>query len=550
MISWIQRNFQHHFRLVFGLILAITIVSFIVSYGPSGGLGRGQKVVVRDFFGHKLDGAAPAAADFSDARISITLQLGGPGGINADQMATYALQRVAALHIADQFRLPAPSPAELTEFIRNLRLFMGTSGQFDADRYAQFRASLRNNAGLTEGDVLRIINEDARIAKVQGLLSGPGYVLPSDVREQLDRSDTSWKVGTAVVDYASFNPRIVPTDSEIERFFQQNSFRYDVPPTVSASYVEFPAMAYYGSVTVTDAEVRAYYDANRDRFPAPDAPAKDKAAKSGFDAVRPRVEATLKLERARNLATQAASDTAYSLYDGKVRPGAPLEAALAARKLRIRNLAPFSHDAGPAELGGSAEIADAAFKLDAERYFSEAVPTATGAVILFWRDARPAHTPLLAEVRAKVAADAVENERREQFVALGRTLHDAIAASLARGVSFEKAAAAAAAAASVRIEAKVLPAFTLETAPKDLSETVVGALPRLSKGQLSDMAITADKGYLVYVEDRKLPVLAESSPRFAEVRSQLAYNSARSGAESTLAQIVDQELKRSEPVLK
>jgi len=246
MISWIQRNFQHHFRLVFGLILAVTIVSFVVSYGPSAGLGRGQKVVVRDFFGHKLDGASPAAGDLMDARLSINLQLGGPGGITADQMATYALQRVAALHIADQFQLPGPTPAELTEFIRNLRLFMGTSGQFDADRYAQFRASLRNSPGLTEGDVLRIINEDARIAKVQGLLSGPGYVLPADVREQLDRSDTTWKVATAVVDYASFKPRITPPTTRSRNFScRTHSGTMSRPPfrPATSSFRRWPIMA-------------------------------------------------------------------------------------------------------------------------------------------------------------------------------------------------------------------------------------------------------------------------------------------------------------------
>ena len=556
MISWIQRNFQHHFKLVFAIVLVITIVSFIVSYGPGSGAARGGgKVVVREFFGHKLDGANPSLPDFNDARISIELQLGGTGGISPDQIGSYALQRIAALQLADDLHIPATTPSEETDFIRNLRLFYGESGQFDPQRYALFRQSLRNTPGVTEGEVVRIVADDARIAKIQGLLNGPGYVLPTDVRDQITRSDTLWTIGTATVDYASFKPAINPSNAEIDAFFQQNSFRYNAPPTVVASYVDFPAAAHAGEVTLTDADVRAAYDANPARFPAPAKPAKSaKPAKpdpaADFAAVRPAVEASLRLEKARRLAVSAASDFAYSLYDDKVKAGPALEAYLAARKMSLKPLAPFSREDGPAELGGSPDLADAAFKLNADRYYSEAVPTPSGAAVLVWKETRPAHVPLLVDVRAKVVADFEENARRERFVALGRSLHAGILARLKGGATFEKAAAATAAAEGVKADVKVQPPFTLLSRPPTLNETVGGTLARLGKGELSDMALTADKGYLVYVLDKKAPSLSESNPRFAEARAQLAANAARMGSGSYLSQIVDQELKRSEPVLK
>jgi len=556
MISWIQRNFQQHFKIVFALVLIGTIVSFVISFGPGSGIGRGDRVVVREFFGHKLDGANPAAEDFNDARVSIQLQLGGASGLTADDISKYALQRIAGLHLADELHLPPTTPAEETEFIKTLRLFTGTNGQFDPQRYSLFRQNIKDStSGISQDDIVRVITDDARIAKVQNLLNGPGYVLPHDVQEQITRSDTSWTIGTATVDYANFKPAISPTGADLDKFFQQNSFRYDVPPTVVAGYVDFPASAYIGGVTLTDAEVRAYYDANPARFPAP---AKAKGAAkpvkldpaADFMAVRPAVEAALRLERAKNLAVRAASDFAYSLYDDKVPAGAGLDSYLAARKLTLKPLAPFSHDAGPAELGGSPDIADAAFKLNADRYYSEGLPTPSGAAILIWKETRPAHVPFLVDVRAKVQADFIENERRERFVELGRTLHSQILDRIKRGATFEKAAAGAAAASDVKIEIKTLPPFTLETRPKDLNETVGGALSHMDKGQLSDMAITAEKGYLVYVADKQAPRFNEGDPRFAAVRAQLAAYSARTGAGAYLSQIVDQELKRSEPVLK
>jgi peptidyl-prolyl cis-trans isomerase D len=554
MISWIQRNFQHHFKIVFGVVLVITIVSFVISYGPGSGAARGGgKVVVREFFGHQLDGANPAPADLNDAKVSIDLQLGGTGGINPDEIGNYSLQRLAALHLADELHLPPPTPSEEADFIRSLRFFMGSDGQFDPVRYNLFRENLRKGGGLTEADIVRVVADDVRISRVQALLDGPGYVLPSDVREQIVRSDTRWTIGTATVDYASFRPSIVPTSAQLDRFFQQNTFRYELPPTVVASYVDFPAASFASQVVLSDGDVRAFYEANPARFPAPARPAA-KGAKpdpaADYAAVRPSVEAALRLGRAKNLAVRAASDLAYSLYDDKVAAGPALESYLAARKLALKPLAPFSRDAGPAELGGSPEIGDAAFKLSADRYFSEAMPVPSGGAVLIWRDARPARTPLLAEVRARVESDYVENERRERFVALGRSLHDSILSRLKAGASFEKAAAAAAAGQGVKVEAKALPAFTLESRPKDLNETVGGALSRLDKGQLSDMAVTAEKGYLVYVIDRKAPDGAASGPRFAEVRSQLAFNAARGASGPFLTQVVESELKRSEAALK
>ena len=76
---------------------------------------------------------------------------------------------------------------------------------------------------------------------------------------------------------------------------------------------------------------------------------------------------------------------------------------------------------------------------------------------------------------------------------------------------------------------------------------MLGTLERLGRGQISDMAITADKGFLVYAADRKIPDLTEANPRFAEMRAQLATYSARLDSGAYLQEIVDAELKRPLP---
>jgi peptidyl-prolyl cis-trans isomerase D len=551
MISWIQRTFQRHFRLVFAFLLFVIAVPLIAIFNPGSGFGRADhKVISRPFFGLNLASQDDQQRLVGDATLSVNLQVGYMG-LESNQLQDYALQRRASLYLADQLHVPAPSATELAAFLKTMRAFAAEDGQFDAKRYTSFRDSLKTNARLTEAMVGRVLADDWRANQVQKLLGGPGYVQPGDVKSQLIRADASWTLAVATADYASFDPGIKPTDADLAKFFDENTFRYEIPPRVRASYAGFSTADFLGEVKVTDDEAKAYYDANPGRFPKP-AAAKDAKdlkvdAAADFAAVRPQVIAALSAERAQRLAVKAASDFAYALYEGKVAVGPALDAALIARKLTLKPLTPFTQETGPAELGSSPEIAAETFKLGPDRYFSDALNTPTGAAVLFWQETLPARKPLLAEVRERVAADFVENGKRLRFVELGKTLHAQIESRLKAGTPFDQAAAAAAGSA-LKLEAKTFAPFTLRQPPPDADSSILESLDHLDKGQVSDLIITKDKGYFVYVADKKLPELTDSNPQYSATKAQLAAYSARLNANAYLSELVAQELKKTEPV--
>jgi peptidyl-prolyl cis-trans isomerase D len=559
MISWIQRYFQHHFKTIFAVLLAVTIISFIFTIGASPGIGRGDRQYVeRPFFGYNLASAADQQRMMGDASLSANLQFGALGGIDEEQVKQYALQRAASLYLADQWHIPPATPAEIKEAVTKLRMFSGPNGEFDAKAYDTFRANLKTNPrGVTEGDIARVLGNDIRADKVNKLLAGPGYVLPRDVKTQLERADTTWTLATATAEYATFKPEIKPTEAELTKFFTDSSFRYEIPPRVVAGYVEFRSADFLPAVKITDAEVRAFYDANPARFPKPPevkpadpktpTPPKPANPEADFAAVRTQVEATLKLEDAQKLAVKAASSLAVAMYEAKVNSTPAVQAFLTARKLQEKPLAPFTREAGPAELGHSPELAAAAFNLNKDRIVSDALPSPTGAVVLLWQELQPARTPLFAEVREKVTADYIENEKRKRFVEVGKAAKAQIAARLKAGDSFEKAVASAAAASGVKFDVKTLAPFALRTRPQDVDYSVIGALDRLNKGEVSDMILNADKGILVYAQDKKLPDLTESNPRYAETRTQLATYAATLDSRAYISEMVDRELKRTEP---
>lgn len=552
MISWIQKTFQQHFRAIFLVLLILTIISFVFTIGASPGIGKAQtKALDRPFYGLNLGSQEDQKRLFRDAGISVFLQAGF-SALGGEQLQAYALQRHAALHLADQLHVPGPSGADLVDYVKTLRAFAGENGTFDAARYAQFRDNLKLDATLTERDVSRILSDDYRYTQVQKLLAGPGYVLPVDVKQQLARAEAKWTIAVASADYAKFSPTVDSSEANLTKFFEENAFRYEIPPQVKVRAVRFPAAAYVSQVSVDDAAVRALYDSNPARFPKP-APADGKpavaipapgASDADFAAVRSQVEAALKLDRARNLAAKAASDLALALYEGKVAAPA-VEAFLAARKLASSPVAPFSRTAAPAEFGGSPEIAAEAFRLGTARHFSDALPTPDGSVVLLWEESIAARQPLFAEVRAQVASDFAENEKRKRFVDAGRAARTQIESLVRSGKSLEQAVANPIAGLAFTVQSPA--AFTFREPPASLEPAVFGALESLEKGSVSEMVTTGAKGLIVHVADKALPATDEANPRYVETRGQIAAFIGSRNAGDYLNELVEKELAKTAP---
>ena len=99
----------------------------------------------------------------------------------------------------------------------------------------------------------------------------------------------------------------------------------------------------------------------------------------------------------------------------------------------------------------------------------------------------------------------------------------------------------------MKLESKTIPAFTLRTLPQDVDYSVFSMLERLEKGQVSDMVINADKGVFVYAIDKKAPDLSDANPQYVTTRAQLATYNSRLGSSSYITELVERELKKSEP---
>jgi peptidyl-prolyl cis-trans isomerase D len=545
MITWIQVTFQKHTKLIFLFLLLVIAIPFVFTIGAAPGIGKaGHKILERPFFGYNLGSADDQRRIFGDAELSVYLQAGFMA-LDGSQLQDYALQRVAALHIADVNGLPQPTPKQLTDHLATLRLFQSPEGPFDSKRYTDFTDSLKNNQEITRADVARVLADDVRLQQVQAIISGPGYVLPEEVKSQMVRAMTEWTISVASADFEAFTPDVAVNELNLNAWFDENIARYQIPARVSVDYVSFKPADYMQEVSFTEAELLAFYKANPSRFPGS---ADDASAATDVDTVplafRGAVEAALRTELASKRATRVASDFAYAIFTGGVARGSPALDELIARYKVSRQSAPlFTAAEAPKELGWPATVAQEAFRLSEQKYYSEALPVSDGsAVVLLWNETVPPSTPTLAEVRDAVVRDYTSAERRRLFVDAGNRWRAELQSRVASGMTLE---AAAAAMGAPKLEVVNYPAFPRRQPPENVEPAVLSALEQTPTGGISGFIPTGTKGLLVNVISRKEPAVDESTPEYTAAREQLALRAASLGQNLVLAGLVERELGKT-----
>ena len=548
MISWIQLTFQRHFRVIFLVLLAVLIVSFVFTIGAAPGIGTGEhRTQSRMFFDLNLSSADGQAALYQDASLSVFLQA-GMTNIPEAQMQEFALQRYASLYLANQLNLPDPNEEQLKEFIQSVRSFTGPEGKFDATAYATFRENLKTGGGFTEADIKCVLEDDYRARRVNTLLAGPGYVEGGEIAFQLTRADTTWSVDIAKVDYESFAPSIEPTDDALRTYFANNAFRYETPAMVRVSYIEFPATSFLVQVNLSDDEIRAFYESNPARFPKPTSTEDTATPAIGADtldadflAVRDQVSAALRYDRARRLAATAAADLTVAIFNAKAS-GSALAAFVAEKGQVLRSAPPFAQSNPPSFLGGSRQAAAAAFQLAANRPVSDALTTAAGAVVLVYEESIPAAPSVFEDVADRVRTDFVANEKRQRFVDLGRSIRSSLQSQVATGLSFADAVTKLENTQGATVTTVSFADFTARERPQDFPFAAASSLENLDAGEFSPMVISGNEGLITYAAAKTLPATDSSNPRYDELRGQLASYNGAITATGVIRALVAQEL--------
>lgn len=522
MITSIQNFFLKHNKWLFGSLLVVIIVTFVLTIGPqsffgssSGGQGR-----TFNFFGRDLGSEADQREISYTAEISAIFH--PEMQIAREQLLDYGYMRVAGLGIADQLGIPNPTREALTEYVEGLMIFMDpTTGAFSAESYNRIMDSLKTSGRYEEEFIGRVLREDYRIDEVIAILGGPDYSLPFEIQKEYLDGQTSYSVTLASLEYADFNPEISPTDEQLLQFFNQNPLRYEIAETISVSAVKFSGESYIAEVGApTEGDLTAYFATNRARYEAAREQPEDESEELPeltLEDVRDQVVQEWTRKEAGDLAARAGEQFSIRLYQNNIAlNSAEFNTLVSELKATIDEIPAYARGNSPRIQDAPLQLLDSMwiYSTNQSRYYSDVARIPDGAVVLVLNSVTAARMPEFAEVREQVVSDFSQTEKRRLFAEKGNELASTIESRLA-AESFVDIAT------SLSLTTNALGSFSGTELPQELQGSTVWDQARfLAKGDVSKMVIEGDTGVFAFIEEKSVPELDPADADYQAFMSQ------------------------------
>jgi peptidyl-prolyl cis-trans isomerase D len=155
------------------------------------------------------------------------------------------------------------SDEELSATIKAIPAFQD-NGNFDNRRY---RAVLAQNRLTPESFEIKQ-REFILMDKVRSLVSGSVKVSDAEVEDSYQ-----WKNSQIKIDYVFFDPSLIGdirlSEDEVKAYFDVHKNTYKTEPRRKAVYLQFIPELYHSRVTLTDSEIKEYFEANPGEFDTP-----------------------------------------------------------------------------------------------------------------------------------------------------------------------------------------------------------------------------------------------------------------------------------------
>jgi peptidyl-prolyl cis-trans isomerase D len=208
----------------------------------------------------------------------------------------------------------AVTDQEVSDFIVSLPTFQSGGKFIGREAYLSFLSRNQLNASQFEEQM----RQDLMIQKLQKLVTDAVVVPEADVEEEYRRRNEKLRLEYVFVPKAEFETQIQVSDDEARRLFDDNPKKFERPVQRKVRFVTLTPQLFAGAVSVSDREVERYYEQNVFRYETEDqvgashilfktGPDKDEAA------VRKQAEAVLAQAKAgadfAELARQYSEDT-------------------------------------------------------------------------------------------------------------------------------------------------------------------------------------------------------------------------------------------------
>lgn len=253
-------------KVLFAIIIAVFVFYGVYSFSErQRGVGilayvAEKPILVKDFLQEYEDQVRAAQAQ----NPSITKE--DLERYNYKQQVFFQMVRkILILDQADKLGV-ALSQTELQSDIGRVPIFQNDKGQFDYDLYKQKLRSL----GLSPEAFELAQSQEWLFEKMVLYAAMPAYVAKQEARSLYNYSSEQAQVSYLDFPATDFASQVTVTPEQVKAYYEANRERYKRQAEAKIEFVEVSPRLLAKADAVTDQEAKGYYDANPDKFKHPE----------------------------------------------------------------------------------------------------------------------------------------------------------------------------------------------------------------------------------------------------------------------------------------
>ncbi|WP_421670446.1 peptidylprolyl isomerase [Rahnella sp. EDr1-12] len=259
-------------NVVLKIILALIILSFILT-GVGNYLVGGSGDYAAKVNGQEI-GRAQLEQAVQNQRSRLQQQLGDQFSALAgsdgymQQLRQESLNNLIDVTLLDQYSKKlgfAVSDQQIKDAIFATPQFQ-TNGRFDNAKYLQSIQSM----GYSADNFAQLMKQQLISQQLEQAYGQTDFILPVESTTLGALILQTRDVHTATLDTDTLAAKQQVTDAEVQAFYDQNKNNFLSPEQVKVSYIEMDAAAMQGKADVTDADISAYYDQHKNEFGQPE----------------------------------------------------------------------------------------------------------------------------------------------------------------------------------------------------------------------------------------------------------------------------------------
>ena len=255
------------------VLLALLIIpSFVVvgvsSYGGGGGPAMEQVAIVGGQKVTQMDWDEAQRQQVERARSAMGERFNAKEFETAEAKQTILDSLVSERALDAEIRSSHMTVSDevLMKEIGKIDAFKKTDGSFDLESYKAVLAA----QGMRPTQFQERMRRDLALQQLNTAIQGSAFAPRAVATRLSDIADQEREVQELVFPVTDFVSQVQVTPEMVKAYYTKNAALFQIPEQVKAEYVVFDAAVVEKQVTVDDAEIAKFYEANKEKFTAPE----------------------------------------------------------------------------------------------------------------------------------------------------------------------------------------------------------------------------------------------------------------------------------------